>query len=254
MLGQRGSLFLILMLASGGIAQAFPSEERVHSQLRVGLSADEVVRLLGEPNNGRVIPCIDCSFTYLAPLGSLTVDKHGYTGVRISFRHGKVSAWQIYTGNPSYAEPKMPPIFWRFVWFFGIMFAFGLISKLLIRITPVAAVVADEVGQAFANRDIQTEKLPAEFRFITHTVTLQEVLDRLGKPSRVAKIPISSERGLGYAMVSSGTGEAKIVTYEYDLAYHAAVIVMPEFPFETDNRIRAVFYRPIQSKLAEATD
>lgn len=97
-------------------------------------------------------------------------------------------------------------------------------------------------------------KLPGEFRFITHESTLQEVLDKLGKPSRVVKVPISSDSGLGHALVSSNTGEAKIVTYEYDLAYHAAVIVMPEFPFEPQNRIRAVFYRPIQRELAEATD
>ena len=45
-----------------------------------------------------------------------------------------------------------------------------------------------------------------------------------------------------------------IVTYEYDLPYHAAVIVMPEFPFELQSRIRAVFYRPIQGELAETTE
>ncbi len=254
MSGNRGSILLILILASGGAAQAFPSEEQVHSNLRVGLTADEVAGRLGEPNSGRIVPCVDCSFTYLPPLGSLSVPKKGYTGVQIWFTAGKVSAWHIYTGDPSYAEPKMPPGVRRIIWFFGTMFAFGIISKLFIRLTPVATVVAEEVGQAFANRDIQTEKLPAEFGFITHQVTLQEVLDRLGKPSRVVKVPISSQSGLGYALVSSKTSEAKIVTYEYDLAYHAAVIVMPEFPFETQNRIRAVLYRPIQRELAEATD
>jgi hypothetical protein len=174
--------------------------------------------------------------------------------VRHPFTSGKVNAWHIYTSNPSYAEAKMPPEFRFFAWFFGITFALGIILKLLIRVTPVAAFVPQEVAQAFAEREIQTEKLPIEFRFITHEITLQEVLDKLGKPSRVVKVPISSESGLGYAMVSSNTSEAKIIIYEYDLAYHAAVIVMPEFPFETQNRIRAVFYRPIQRELAEATD
>jgi hypothetical protein len=36
--------------------------------------------------------------------------------------------------------------------------------------------------------------------------------------------------------------------------HHCFGIDMPEFPFEMQNRIRAVFYRPIQRDLAEATD
>jgi hypothetical protein len=134
------------------------------------------------------------------------------------------------------------------------MFALGVIAKLLIRVTPVAAVVSGEVAQAFENREIRTEELPPEFRFITHDITLQEIIDKLGKPSRIVRVPISAEGGLSYALVSSNTGNAAIVTYEYDLPYHAAVIVLPEFPFEIQNRIRAVFYQPIQRELAEATD
>jgi hypothetical protein len=126
------------------------------------------------------------------------------------------------------------------------MFALGVIAKLLIRVTPVAAVVSGEVAQAFENREIRTEELPPEFRFITHDITLQEIIDKLGKPSRIVRVPISAEGGLSYALVSSNTGNAAIVTYEYDLPYHAAVIVLPEFPFEIQNRIRAVFYQPIQ--------
>jgi hypothetical protein len=68
------------------------------------------------------------------------------------------------------------------------------------------------------------------------------------------KVPISAERGLGYALASSNTSAATIVTFEYDLPYHAAVIVMPEFPFEQQSRIRAAFYRPIQPELAETTE
>ena len=234
--------------------QAFPSEEQLKSKLHVGLSPDEVVALFGEPSNGRVVPCDQCTFTYIPPLGSLTVEKKGYSGVSIRFSDGKVDDWTVYTSNPSYAEPKAPPQFRFFLWFFGITFALGIISKLLIRVTPVAAVVSSDVAQTFENREIQTKELPSEFRFITHDVTLEEVIGKLGEPSRVVRVPISAEGGLGYALVSSNTSNAEIVTYEYDLPYHAAVIVMPEFPFEAQNRIRAVFYRPIQRDLAEATD
>ena len=241
------------MSACSAVAQAFPSEEQLKSKLRVGLTPDEIVALFGEPTNGRFIPCTDCTFTYVAPAGSLTVPKEGYAGLRIRFSDGKVHDWAIYTNNPSYAEQKAPPEFRRFLWFFGIIFALGIISKFLIRVTPVAAVVSSDVAQAFENREIHTEELPSEFRFITHDVTLEEVIGKLGEPSRVVKVPISAEGGLGYVLVSSNTSNAEIVTYEYDLPYHAAVIIMPEFPFEAQNRIRAVFYRPIQRDLAEAT-
>ena len=251
---KRFFFFVIYLFACCVAAGAFPSEEQLKSKLRVGLTADEVVALFGEPNSGRVVPCIDCTFTYLPPLGSLTVPNEGYAGLRIRFGDGKVRDWTIYTSNPSYAEPKAPPVFRRFLWFFGIMFALGIIAKLIIRVTPVAAAVSGEVAQAFENREIRTEELPPEFRFITHDITLQEVIDRLGKPSRIVRVPISAEAGLGYALVSSNTSDAAIVIYEYDLPYHAAVIVMPQFPFEMQNRIRAVFYRPIQRDLAETTD
>ena len=233
---------------------AFPSEEQLKSQLREGLTLDQVVALFGEPNNGRVEPCLNCTFTYLPPIGSLTVEKEGYTGVSVRFRDGSLHDWRVYTGNPSYAEPKAPPEFRFFLWTFGILFALGIASKSLIRATPVARVVSDELVQAFEEREIRVEDLPSEFRFITHETTLQEVIDKLGEPSRTVKIPISAESGLGYALVSSGTSDAAIVTFEYDLPYHAAVIVMPEFPFQIENRIRAILYRPIQTELAKATD
>lgn len=247
------SLFAICFLGWLTRTDAFPSEEQLKSRLRVGLTADEVIAIFGEPSGGHVVPCVQCTFTYLPPVASLTVEKEGYSGVRIRFSGGRVRDWTIYTSNPSYAEPKTPAIFRYWLWFFGISFALGIVSKLLIRITPVAAVISTEVAQAFENREIPTERLPPEFRFITHDITLQKVIDKAGKPSRVVRVPISAESGLGYALVSSNTGNATIVTYEYDLPYHAAVIVMPEFPFEMQSRIRAVYYREIQRELAEAT-
>jgi hypothetical protein len=246
--------FMVFFFALCLRGEAFPSEEQLRSKLHEGLTPNEVVALFGEPNNGRLDPCLNCAFTYIPPIGSLTVEKNGYTGVSIRFRDGKVSDWHIYSGNPSYAEPKAPPAFRFFLWMFGIIFALGIAAKRIIRATPVAAVVSNEVAKAFEGREIHTDALPAEFRFITHETTLQEVIDKLGKPSHTAKIPISAESGLGYALVSTATSDAAIMTFEYELPYHAAVIVMPEFPFQMENRIRAVFYRPIQQELAEATD
>ena len=116
------------------------------------------------------------------------------------------------------AEPKTPLAFRGFLWFFGMSFAIGIIAKVIIRLTPVAAVVSREVAQAFENREIRREELPPEFRFITHDMRLQEVIDKLGEPSRILKVPINAERGLGYALVSGDTSDAAIVAYEYGFA------------------------------------
>jgi hypothetical protein len=107
--------FPIYLFVCCCVVAAFASEEQLKSKLRVGLTADEVIALFGEPNNGRVVPCIDCTFTYLPPLGSLTVPKEGYAGLRIRFGDGKVRDWTIYMSNPSYAEPKAPPVVRRFL-------------------------------------------------------------------------------------------------------------------------------------------
>ena len=245
---------VVFLFAWCSSALAFPSEEEVRSNLRAGLTAEEVVRMFGEPTNGRMRPCLECTLTYIPPLGSLTAETHGYTGVKIRFANGRVSDWHVLSGNPSYAEPQAPRFFWPYLKFLGLVVLLGSVTKLLIRFTPVTAVVADEVTSAFRKREITIEKAPPEFRFITHQTTLEEVIAKAGKPSRVVRVPIAAESESGNPLASTKTPRAVIVTYEYALPYHAAVIVMPEYPFEMQNRIRAVFYRPIQRELSETTD
>jgi hypothetical protein len=232
-------------------ARAFPTEEQVRSQLRVGMTPQEAAAVFGNPNSGVAETCSNCTFRYVAPLGTRTVEREGYIGFVIEFRDGKATKWRIMTGYPSYEPPKMPRDVKIWLWLFPVLLGLGIVSKLILRATPVAYAVADEIAKTFEAREIQTRELPSEFRFITHETTLQEVLDRLGKPSREVKVPINAEAGLGYALVSSGTGPAVIQTFEYELPYRAAVIVMPEFPFARENRIRAVFYRPIQRDLED---
>jgi len=77
-------------------------------------------------------------------------------------------------------------------------------------------------------------------------------LDRVGPCSREAWLPIDPQAGLGSGFAVTKSGRAAILTFEYHLPYHAAVIVMPEYPFEPENRIRSVFYRPMQRELAES--
>jgi hypothetical protein len=184
----------------------------------------------------------------------LTLKREGYIGFEIQFSEGRVRDWRFFTGNPSYdpSSMRMPAVFKWELWFFGILIILGIISGLILRIVPVGVVKYDDVLAAFAAREISTRQLPSEFHFITHDTTLHEVIDRLGPCSREVRLPVDPQSGLGYAFASTNFDGAAILTFEYHLPYHAAVIVMPEYPFEPQNRIRAVFYRPLQRNLAES--
>jgi hypothetical protein len=244
------SFFLFLAFSQ---IEGFPTEGQVKSQLHRGMTVEEAVALFGEPPAGRPDNCANCNLRYLAPIGMLTVEHDGYIGFEIRFSEGRVRDWRFFSGNPSYnPSMPMPLVFkWEF-WILGILIIFGIICGLILRVVPVAVVEYGDVLEAFAARDISTRRLPAEFHFITHDTTLQEVIDRLGPCSRIVRLPVDPESGLGYGFTVTSVGRAAIITFEYHLPYHAAVIVMPEYPFEPHNRIRAVFYRPLQRDLAES--
>jgi len=87
--------------------------------------------------------------------------------------------------------------------------------------------------RAYALRDIDTTVLPSTFRFITHDTTLQEVIDRLGPASRVFELALRHRDG----------DAEHFKAHEYDLPYNAAVIIMPQRPFEPEDKIRAVYMR-----------
>jgi hypothetical protein len=90
-----------------------------------------------------------------------------------------------------------------------------------------------DATQAYAHRDIDTSQLPPSFRFITHDTTLQQVIDQLGPASRVVDLALRHRDG--------DTEHFK--AHEYDLPYNAAVLVMPQRPFETEDKVRAVYMR-----------
>ena len=87
--------------------------------------------------------------------------------------------------------------------------------------------------QAYADRGIDSTTLPPTFRFITHDTTLQEVVDQLGPASRVIQLALRHRDG----------DAEHFKAHEYDLPYKAAVIIMPQRPFEPDDKIRAVYMR-----------
>jgi hypothetical protein len=86
---------------------------------------------------------------------------------------------------------------------------------------------------AYAHREIDSTALPPTFRFITHETTLKEVTDRLGPASRVVELSLRHSDG--------DTEHFK--AHEYDLPYNAAVLVMPQRPFEPEDKVRAVYMR-----------
>jgi hypothetical protein len=90
-----------------------------------------------------------------------------------------------------------------------------------------------DATHAYAHRDIDTAALPPTFRFITHDTKLQEVIHRLGPASRVVDLALRHRDG--------DTEHFK--AHEYDLPYNAAVIVMPQRPFEPEDKVRAVYMR-----------
>ena len=90
-----------------------------------------------------------------------------------------------------------------------------------------------DATHAYARRDIDTAALPPTFRFITHDMTLQQVIDRLGPASRVVELALRHRDG--------DTEHFK--AHEYDLPYNAAVVVMLQRPFEAEDKIRAVYMR-----------
>jgi hypothetical protein len=80
------------------------------------------------------------------------------------------------------------------------------------------------VSEMMIDKRIVPSELPVEFRFITNETTVQEVIDKAGPYSRIAT-------------------KDGVVSYEYDLPYHAALIIFPEPPFKPESKIRTVFFR-----------
>lgn len=247
-------LCCVCLLVTAARANAFPNEDEVKSRLHQGMTIEQVVAALGEPSNGRVPDCQECNLQYLAPINSLDVPREGYVGVIVHFKDGRVHAWKVYTGNPSYNPSlEMPFIFKWELWLIGGGLALGLLLRFILRSTPVGFMVYKDALAAYAARDMASRQLPSEFRFITHETTLQEVITKVGPYSREVKLPVDSSSVAGYGVIETERGVAAILTFEYHLPYSAAVIIMPEYPFEPSSRIRAVFYCPLNAGLADAT-
>ncbi len=86
------------------------------------------------------------------------------------------------------------------------------------------AVTGDGAEGAASVATLNGTPIPEQFGFITSRTTLRQVVRQVGRYSRV--------RGSG------------MLYYEYDLPDGSAVLVGPEWPFESDSRIRKDFFYP----------
>jgi hypothetical protein len=220
----------------------FPTEDEMNARLRPDMTIEEVISAFGQPGTGVGQRSGPSKLRYVAPIGLMTAKKEGYIGFEVQLVDGKVRGWRAFFGNPSYAPMTAPPAFWWTFRFWGILFV-GAFVYGVIRAFQRGMSEEKIILRAYRERNIPTRKLPVEFRFITNDTTLQEVIERVGPYSRKTKFPVDPTYQSGYGFAEGPLGMAALTLFEYDLPYHATVILLPEYPFEPENRIRAAFYR-----------
>ena len=218
----------------------FPTESEVHANLRPGMTVDQVLALFGEPFSGRPEMCTSCRFRYLAPTGLRTVQRKGYQGFEVQFDEGRVRTWRAFYGFPSYdATALEPPRAFKW-WLIGwpLTFIVGFIVAFF-RGIPLALTQRARMLRAFVGMKIPP-KLPPDFAFITHDTTFHEIIQRSGPCTRELEFAVRSEELHDYPLIRTKKGAPGIRTFVYELPY-SSLIVMPEYPFETESRTRAVY-------------
>ena len=160
----------------------------------------------------------------------------------MQFDEGRVSGWRTFRGNPSYEPPHVPSAVKWIGKFYLILFISLIVLGLLVR-RGITFFGGLWLVKAFNEREISTEDMPVELRFISHDTTLQDVINRVGEPTRMRVMPVDPRLIKGSRLVETKLGKPAIVVAEYDLANNAAVVIAPEYPFTSENRIRAAHYR-----------
>ena len=206
------------------------------------MTIEEVISAFGNPSTGVGKREGPSQLRYVAPIGLMTAEKAGYIGFEVQLVDGRVRGWRTFFGNPSYAPMTAPPQFWWTLRFWGILFVGGLIYG-FVRAFRKGMSEGELILKAYEERKIPRRHLPADFRFITNDTTLQEVIEKVGSYSRKTKFPVDPTFASGYGFAEGPLGVTALVLIEYDLPYRATVILLPEYPFEPENRIRAAFYR-----------
>ena len=181
-------------------------------------------------------------YHFYPSLSLLNGEHEGYMGFAVRFEHDRLVSWSPIRGTPSYEPPQVPPeLKWIGKFYLGI----ALLSILLCGLgkRAWAHTRGISVVQAFNTREIATCELPAEFRFITRETTLQEVISRVGEPTSLQPMSVDLQQIKTSDLVVGVDGGPAIVVAEYELPDGSAVLLVPEYPFELDCRIRTAVCR-----------
>ena len=206
------------------------------------MTIDQVVSVFGEPGSQDGQLRRESRFRYFAPIGMLTAEREGYIGFDIEFDRERVVGWRTIRGNPSYESWHAPPEVKWIGKFYLILFGFLVVSGAIARWAWGVAEGASLV-ESFNEREIATEKIPGEFRFITHDTTLEQVIERVGEPTLLRTMSVDPRRVKGSRLIEGDGGGPAIGVAEYELPNGAAVVLVSEYPFARENRIRTAYYR-----------
>ena len=207
----RNSLFVLAAACSLAATYiGFPTGEQLKLNLRVGMSADEVVAIFGQPSGQRGLSDYrSFAFQYTAPASALTEEREGYAGFEVEFVDGRVKEWREFRSNPSYpSEFKAPRALKWTLWFYGLCAVVLLgLARLVRRGGRVIAYRG--ILDHYRAREIATSNLPHEFGFITHDITLQQVIDRVGTPSRFLQLIVPQASAPGFSFVTTASGSPR---------------------------------------------
>jgi hypothetical protein len=235
------SAILILIATVRVEASRFPSEEQLRAEVRRGMTVGEVIALYGQPPSQDAVEDGSFLYRYHAPSGYLTAEQQGYIGFELHFVAGKVDGLRTFQGYPSYAPIRPPRQLSWMLGFWGLFILAAVILGFIAR-KHLAKEEVDGLLDAYLRRRLQTTGL-SEFQFISHETTHQQVIDQVGEPSRRWELYFDALVGPEKA-AAYGVSGLSIKVVEYSLPYGAAAIVMPEYPGELEDKIRAVYYRP----------
>jgi hypothetical protein len=238
--------YLCVFIAASSLDASgnFASEKELEAHLQRGMTMEQVLAAFGEPGNQIGSRGDKCLFHYLAPMGLLTAEREGYIGFEVQFDHGRVSGWRIFHGSPSYEAPHVPSeVKWIGKFYLALFVSLFVLSLAVRRLLGFVSGIS--LVKAFNKREIATDEMPIEFRFINHDTTLQEVINRVGAPTRMRVMPIDRRQVKGSRLIETDLGKPAIVVAEYELPNRAAVVVVPEYPFTPENRIRTAHYRKL---------
>jgi len=221
---------------------AFPTEDEVKNKIHAGMTREDVVRALGDPNSEHRVDSRTMEASYLPTLALLDKFEPGYIGFVINFQDGLVRDWRVLTGEPSYSPGAGAGFFkwWLILW--PSLFVVLLIIR-WIRGVPTVLNQRSEMLDAFTRMKIPP-RLPADFAFISHDTSVCELVQRVGPCSREINFAVSPDEVSNYPLIETKNGGSAIRTLVYDLPDSDSLIVLPEYPFQDTSVIRAVYRWP----------